>query len=98
MRAKTIILPRETGRQFGEFAGSSNSPDRLLQDFIAGAKLRMDDRIFSACRDSVEETMQEVEREAKARVRRHGVDAKRSIDNLVWGRSSFTMLACKFPN
>ena len=46
--------------------------------------LGMDDRILTAFRDSVDETMHEIEREAKTRVRRHGVDANRTTGNLVW--------------
>jgi len=48
--------------------------------------LGMDDRILTAFRDSVDETMHEIEREAKTRVRRHGVDANRTTGNLVWAQ------------
>lgn len=43
-----------------------------------------DDRILDLFRASVEETMQEIEREAKTRVRKHGADENRTTGNLVW--------------
>ena len=46
----------------------------------------MDDQILTAFRDSVDETMDEIERESKTRVRRHNVDANRTIEYLVWAQ------------
>lgn len=43
-----------------------------------------DDRILDAFRESVDETMQELEPEAKTRVRKHGVDTDRVTGNLAW--------------
>jgi len=43
-----------------------------------------DDRILGAFRDSVDETMQEIEQHARTRVRKHGMDADRTTGNMVW--------------
>ena len=45
-----------------------------------------DERILDAFRDSVDETMREIEQEAKTRVRKHGVEADRTTSNLVWAQ------------
>lgn len=47
-------------------------------------ELTSDDRILSAFRDSVNETMQEVEAEMKTRVRKSGGDQDRVTGNMVW--------------
>jgi conjugative relaxase-like TrwC/TraI family protein len=44
-----------------------------------------DDRIVDAFRQSVAETMTEMEAEAKTRVRRKGADEDRATGNLTWG-------------
>lgn len=44
-----------------------------------------DDRILEAFRTSVARTMEEIEKEAQARVRKGGKDADRATGNLVWG-------------
>ncbi|MCC7390170.1 MAG: relaxase domain-containing protein [Phycisphaerales bacterium] len=44
-----------------------------------------DDRILDAFREAVDATMQEMEAEAKARVRRKGSNEDRVTGNLVWG-------------
>lgn len=44
-----------------------------------------DERILGAFRDSVDETMREMEAEAKARVRKNGQNEDRTTGNLVWG-------------
>lgn len=44
-----------------------------------------DERILEAFRDSVDETMREMEAEAKARVRKRGQNEDRTTGNLVWG-------------
>ena len=41
-------------------------------------------RILDAFRVSVDETMQELEAETKARVRKEGADADRDTGNLIW--------------
>ena len=43
-----------------------------------------DERILDAFRLSVNQTMQELESEAKTRVRKHGADENRVTGNLVW--------------
>jgi len=43
-----------------------------------------DERILDAFRDSVEETMRDVEHDAKTRVRKHGMDTDRNTGNLAW--------------
>lgn len=43
-----------------------------------------DQRILKAFRSSVEETMQEIELEAKTRIRKYGYEADRVTGNLVW--------------
>jgi conjugative relaxase-like TrwC/TraI family protein len=47
-------------------------------------ELTGDERIRDAFRDSVQETMRELEAEAKTRVRRGGADSNRTTGNLVW--------------
>lgn len=47
--------------------------------------LTEDDRILDAFKDSVHETMREMEAEAKARVRKDGQNEDRTTGNLVWG-------------
>lgn len=43
-----------------------------------------DERILEAFRESVEETMRDVEQDAKTRVRKHGMDTDRTTSNLAW--------------
>ncbi len=43
-----------------------------------------DNRILDAFRASVDETMREIETEAKTRVRKYGLDEERTTGNLVW--------------
>lgn len=47
--------------------------------------LNRDERILDAFRDSVRETMQELEADAKTRVRGKGRDEERATSNLAWG-------------
>ena len=47
--------------------------------------LTQDDRILRAFRDSVDATMEDIEEESKARVRRGGKNEDRVTGNLVWG-------------
>ena len=47
-------------------------------------ELSGDERILAAVRDSVRETMEEIEREMKTRVRKNGKDADRLTGNMVW--------------
>ena len=47
-------------------------------------ELTNDDRIRDAFRLSVQETMRELEAEAKTRVRKNGADSDRTTGNLVW--------------
>jgi molybdopterin biosynthesis enzyme MoaB len=44
-----------------------------------------DDRLLEAFRDSVRETMEEIEREMQARVRRGGRNEDRTTGNMAWG-------------
>src|ERR1700683_3253520 len=48
-------------------------------------ELSGDQRILDAFRQSVDETMQEIEREMKTRVRSGGKDEDRVTSNMVWG-------------
>lgn len=47
--------------------------------------LTQDDRLLTAFRESVDATMEDIEAEAKARVRRGGKNEDRETGNLVWG-------------
>jgi conjugative relaxase-like TrwC/TraI family protein len=47
--------------------------------------LGTDERILDAFRESVEETMQEIEQEAKTRVRKYGAESDRTTGNLCVG-------------
>ena len=47
--------------------------------------LTRDERILEAFRTSVHDTMQEIEAEAKARVRKDGMNEDRTTGNLIWG-------------
>jgi conjugative relaxase-like TrwC/TraI family protein len=48
-------------------------------------ELTRDERIADAFRRSVQETMREIEADAKTRVRKNGADHDRTTSNLVWG-------------
>lgn len=53
--------------------------------------LARDDRIIDAFRQSVNETMQLIEQDAAARVRKGGKDEDRATGNLVWGEFIHTL-------
>jgi conjugative relaxase-like TrwC/TraI family protein len=65
---------------------------RVLSDFTFDApkgvslayELGCDERILDAFRDSVRQTMAEMERAAQGRVRRNGSDTDRSTGNMIW--------------
>lgn len=46
--------------------------------------LNQDERILDAFRDSVEETMREIETDAATRIRKHGMQEERQTGNLAW--------------
>lgn len=68
---------------------------RVLTDFTFDApksvslayELGGDERILNAFRDSVGETMTEIERETQTRVRKGGADENRATGNMVWSEN-----------
>lgn len=74
---------------------------RVGYDFTFGAPkslsllytMTRDERLLQAFQTSVDETMQEVERDMRTRVRTGGADSDRTTGNMVWG--SFTHLTSR---
>ncbi len=88
-RPGTKLMPRTKSERRVGYDFNFHAPKSLSLLY----NLTGDSRILSAFEQSVQETMQELERDAATRVRSQGANQDRTTGNLVWG--SFTHLTAR---